>query len=124
MAMIVGARACPLRPHHRSNAVALSASPPAMPAIDSVDSERSVHEPASTSPDRSNSTQPIACIKMPSCARRAAALTFPITAGNAIAIVNMLTVRAKSREAMSVGMNGVGRSTAQAEMENGNVLEL
>src|ERR1700712_5128762 len=104
MAMTVGVRDDALRPHHRSNAVALSAMPPAMPAMDSVDSDRSTHDPASAMSDASSSTQPIACRQTPACARRAAGFTCPITASNATAMVIMLTVRASTREAMSLGM--------------------
>jgi hypothetical protein len=75
-----------------------------MPAIARVDSTRSARTSFDTIPDSSSSTQPSACAPTPSCARRAAALTRPITDGSATAMVNMFRVSVKSRAAMSVGM--------------------
>jgi hypothetical protein len=77
-----------------------------MPAIASVDSVRSAHEPAATVPETSNSAHPAACSITPIWARRAGASTSPITAGNATAIVSIAMVMARRREAMSMGMEG------------------
>ena len=58
----------------------------------------------------------------PFCARRAGSSTWPITAGNAMAIVTRLVVSTKSSEAMSLGMGASGRSgVKRCECQSGGL---